>query len=251
MIAVVLVHISPYPLYVWSYTKYRGTFHPRAGERIPIYLRLIFSFLLLVFPVAFFGLFTYGFPLILLGDGQYCPGDAGSITNNAQYCKSAEDAGEDPFVFVFLPTFLMWLFDTVAFGLLGLLKQQSDLGGSDNNNTGCNVFCGEISRVMFPRYGLALVYCGLICFARSLRTGIELEQPDISSGDIDTGKKLSFVERQKTAGIILFALASVVWSIPIAIFFSKRACTRKRSGDNTAENQEHDKYKYTTLKLVH
>ena len=152
-------------------------------------------------------------------------------------CKSAEDAGRDPFVFVFLPTFLMWFFDTIAFLFLGLLEKRDPSGSDPGRNTRCSVFSGPIPRVMFPRFGLTLVYCGLICFAGSLRTRIELEQP-VNSEDIDTDAKLSFVERQKTAGIVSFALASVVWSIPIAVF-SHIVCTQKRSSVDAAENQEH------------
>eukprot|EP00580_Thalassiosira_gravida_P001241 CAMPEP_0201601624 /NCGR_PEP_ID=MMETSP0492-20130828/2557_1 /ASSEMBLY_ACC=CAM_ASM_000837 /TAXON_ID=420259 /ORGANISM="Thalassiosira gravida, Strain GMp14c1" /LENGTH=261 /DNA_ID=CAMNT_0048064911 /DNA_START=93 /DNA_END=878 /DNA_ORIENTATION=- len=234
MIAVVLIHIFPYPRFVWSYTKYRGRFNQQAGERTPIFARVICSFFLLVFPLTFFGLFTYGFPLGLLGNAQYCPGDAGST--NTRDCKSAEDAGEGPFVFVFLPTFLMWIFDTIA--IIGLLKQRDPNSSDSGDNTRCSVSSGQIPRVMFPRFGLTLVYCGLICFAGSLRTRIELEQ-SVSSEDIDTDAKLSFMEHQKTAGIVSFALAAVVWSVPIVIF-SQRVCTQKRCRDGAAENEEHD-----------
>jgi len=225
MIAVVLIHIFPYPLLAWSSTKYHCKDYLRTGERTPICVRVLRFFFLVVYPIPFFGLFAYGFPLMLLGDDQYCSGGRDERTN----CKSAQDAGENPFVFVFLPTLFMWAFDTTAFYMLGLLKQRDPSGSNSSNN-----ICGQIPRVMFPRFGLTLVYCGLICFAGSLRTRIELEQL-VSSEDTDTDAKLSFVERQKTAGIVSFVLASVVWSIPIVIF-SHRVYTQKRSRANAAEN---------------
>ena len=201
----------PYPRLAWSSTKYHGSHHPRAGERTKIWLRVLVSFFLLVFPITFFGVFAYG---SLLSDR------------------------EDPFVSVSFFTLFMWAFDTTAFYMLGLLKQRDPSGSNSSDNTRYSVDCGQIPRVMFPRFGLTLVYCGLICFAGSLRTRIELEQL-VSSEDTDTDAKLSFVERQKTAGIVSFALASVVWSIPIVIF-SHRVYTQKRSRVNAAENQEHD-----------
>lgn len=224
MIAAILIHIFPYHRFMWSYTKYHGSHHPQAGERTPIYTRVLKFFCFMIYPSAFFGLFTYVFPLQLLSDGQYCSGSPGDDYRN---CKSAEDAGGDPFVFVFGSTFLMWVFDTIGCRMIGLIKR-GDLSGSE-----CREFVGQIPRIMFPRFGLTLVYCGLVCFAGSLKTRVELEQHN-SPEDIDADAKLDFVERQKKAGIVAFALAAVVWSIPIAIF-SHRVCTRKTKVDSSED----------------
>eukprot|EP00579_Thalassiosira_antarctica_P020330 CAMPEP_0201972456 /NCGR_PEP_ID=MMETSP0904-20121228/41843_1 /ASSEMBLY_ACC=CAM_ASM_000553 /TAXON_ID=420261 /ORGANISM="Thalassiosira antarctica, Strain CCMP982" /LENGTH=179 /DNA_ID=CAMNT_0048522297 /DNA_START=312 /DNA_END=851 /DNA_ORIENTATION=+ len=171
-------------------------------------------------------------PLLLLGDVQYCPGN---VRTDPQYCESpqsAEDAGGDPFLFVFAPTFFMWVVDTVGCHMIGLIKRGDRSDSEVSNNARC-----QIPRVMFPRFGLTLVYCGLVCFAGSLKTRVDSEQPKVSE-DVLTDAKLDFMERQKRAGVVAFALAAVVWSIPIAIF-SHRVCTRKTRVDSSeSEDQE-------------
>mmetsp|Transcript_31783 Transcript_31783/g.60709 ORF Transcript_31783/g.60709 Transcript_31783/m.60709 type:complete len:242 (-) Transcript_31783:142-867(-) len=214
MIAVILVHIFPYLRYVWTDVT-----------RLQYYW--------LMFCQA--ALFAFVVPAWWLLDWPNC----GEEGHSSSSCQSAEDAGIDPFVLVFLPTFVMWGFDTLGCLAIGLIKGRDPSTSGASVNTRCSIFCRQIPSVMFPRFGLTLVYCGLIWFAGSLRTRIELEQL-IRSEDMDTDAKLVYLERQEIAGIVSFALAAVLWSsIPIVIF-SHEVCTRKRRRADLPEDQEHD-----------
>mmetsp|Transcript_32400 Transcript_32400/g.59442 ORF Transcript_32400/g.59442 Transcript_32400/m.59442 type:complete len:217 (-) Transcript_32400:233-883(-) len=188
MIAVILVHIFPYLRYVWTDVT-----------RLQYWLMFCQA-----------ALFAFVVPAWWLLDLPICL-EAGHSSS----CQSAEDAGIDSFVLVFLPTFVMWGFDTLGCLAIGLIKGRDPSTSGASVNTRCSIFCRQIPSVMFPRFGLTHVYCGLIWFAGSLRTRIELEQL-IRSEDMDTDAKLVYLERQEIAGIVSFALAAVLWSVGFA-----------------------------------
>mmetsp|Transcript_7376 Transcript_7376/g.15951 ORF Transcript_7376/g.15951 Transcript_7376/m.15951 type:complete len:253 (+) Transcript_7376:188-946(+) len=225
MIALVLIHISPYLRCMWTDDNQGIT---------SIYIRVLnfcicLGLAAILWPLNF-EMWAFVVPAHLL----FC----GEEGHSSSSCQSPEDAGIDPFLLVFLPTFLMWGFDTLGCLTIGLIKGRDPTTSDASAYTRCSVFCGQIPRVMFPRFGLTLVYCGLIWFAGSLKTRTELEQL-IRSEDMDTDATQVYLERQEIAGIVSFALAAMVWSIPIVIFY-REVCAQSRRRVDSSEDQEHE-----------
>ena len=89
MIAVILVHISPYHLYVWSYTKYRDTFPASGRKNTDLFAADIFLSLA-SFPRSLFWNVYLWLPPNFVGrwsilSQRYADGITVIITNNSQY----------------------------------------------------------------------------------------------------------------------------------------------------------------------
>ena len=231
LILFVCLHFRPYAWSSWVVVSHRNR-SPTEGVSLPppqdqdqpigLLKRICGCCVLLIFPLLIFGIFAYGFPALLLRNRKYCPGDS---TTDRKHCKEAADAGFVPMIFVYFPTALMWVFDTAGCSLMWSLHmalQQDEL--SSRNPSWSDVF----ARVMFPRFGLTMMYASLLFYTAVLQLKLE--------GD-DTKSKLAYADRLEVNGWVSFSIAIAFW-VCAAYLHARHRCLQSVNLESMSMRQE-------------
>mmetsp|Transcript_25279 Transcript_25279/g.41982 ORF Transcript_25279/g.41982 Transcript_25279/m.41982 type:complete len:269 (+) Transcript_25279:98-904(+) len=183
------LHFRRYAWFLWV----RFVLTPR-DPPVCLCKRIIAWSVLMIIPFFVFGIFAYSVPARLLRNGKYCPGNT---TTSTQNCQDAEDAGSAPMMLVYFPTVLMWIFDSC--GCLGMwVLHVRDQVFPFRHPSLSDVFV----RVMFPRFGLTMIYASLIFYAGILQLRLE--------GD-DSPTKLAYAHRLRVNGWVSFSIGLAFW----------------------------------------
>lgn len=203
---------------------------------------------------GFFAFFTYVIPTLSIGSKELC---TSSKFETRKSCQEVQYAGAGPMLIVFLPILFMLIFDTVGQTLI----HGGCCANDRNNATGDFSKCSHLMKYLMPwRYGLMIIYGGIICYAKNLHVYIDMEEngeispnsdDDTYSESNDTAEAdealLNYALRLRRAGYIALLVSLFLWfgnllirwrsaRWPFASIVSIRAEARETSRDVGDDN---------------